>query len=292
MAIAAVGQICSTASLTHNLEQCVKLVAKAAVGGAKVLFLPEAADYIASSPQESLSLAQPQSTSPFVLGLQEAAETHSVAVNVGIHVPIPTADGPAAKLLNRSLWINADGTINEAATYDKLHLFDYGALRESATVQAGTSLTPPFPTPVGRAGSLICFDLRFPEPALALTHPGPRSPFLEVNGGAGPAQVLLYPSAFTIRTGRAHWETLLRSRAIETQSWVVASAQVGAHNAKRSSYGHSMVVDPWGEVKLELGGVDAEGRAEEGAEGAVGFVDVDLQQWAAVREGMPLARRT
>ncbi|KAF6844974.1 carbon-nitrogen hydrolase [Colletotrichum musicola] len=292
MAIAAVGQICSTASLTHNLEQCVKLVAKAAVGGAKVLFLPEAADYIASSPQESLSLAEPQSTSPFVLGLQEAAKTHSVAVNVGIHVPIPTADGPAAKLLNRSLWINADGTINEAATYDKLHLFDYGALRESATVQAGTSLTPPFPTPVGRAGSLICFDLRFPEPALALTHPGPRSSFLEVNGGAGPAQVLLYPSAFTIRTGRAHWETLLRSRAIETQSWVVASAQVGAHNAKRSSYGHSMVVDPWGEVKLELGGVNAKGKAEEGAEGAVGFVDVDLQQWAAVREGMPLARRT
>ncbi|OHE97079.1 carbon-nitrogen hydrolase [Colletotrichum orchidophilum] len=305
MAIAAVGQICSTASLSHNLEQCVRLVAKAAVGGAKVLFLPEAADYIASSPQESLSLAQPQSNSPFVLGLQEAAKAHSVAVNVGIHVPVPatatataaatdvhkSAPAPASKLLNRSLWINADGTINQAATYDKLHLFDYGALRESATVQAGPSLTAPFPTPVGRAGSLICFDLRFPEPALALTHPGPKSPFLSNNGGGGPAQVLLYPSAFTIRTGQAHWETLLRARAIETQSWVVAAAQVGAHNPKRSSYGHSMVVDPWGQVKLELGGVDAEGRAEEGAEGAIGFVDVDLEEWAKVREGMPLARR-
>ncbi|KAK1672445.1 carbon-nitrogen hydrolase [Colletotrichum godetiae] len=307
MAIAAVGQICSTASLSHNLEQCVRLVAKAAVGGAKVLFLPEAADYIASSPQESLSLAQPQSQSPFVLGLQEAAKTHSVAVNVGIHVPTTDAQKPPTtatatasaiittpKLLNRSLWINADGTINQAATYDKLHLFDYGALRESATVQAGPSLTAPFPTPVGRAGSLICFDLRFPEPALALTHPGPKSPFLPDNGrgGHGPAQVLLYPSAFTIRTGQAHWETLLRARAIETQSWVVAAAQVGAHNPKRSSYGHSMVVDPWGRVKLELGGVDAEGRAEEGAEGAIGFVDVDLDEWAKVREGMPLARRT
>ncbi|KAK7453899.1 carbon-nitrogen hydrolase [Colletotrichum acutatum] len=324
MAIAAVGQICSTASLSHNLEQCVRLVAKAAVGGAKVLFLPEAADYIASSPQESLSLAQPQSQSPFVLGLQEAAKTHSVAVNVGIHVPTTDAQKPAGaaavddaattttttttttpKLLNRSLWINADGTIFQAATYDKLHLFDYGALRESATVQAGPSLTAPFPTPVGRAGSLICFDLRFPEPALALTHPGPKSPFLPGNGngsgsgsgtdgqgGHGPAQILLYPSAFTIRTGQAHWETLLRARAIETQSWVVAAAQVGAHNPKRSSYGHSMVVDPWGRVKLELGGVDAEGQAEDGAEGAIGFVDVDLDEWTKVREGMPLARRT
>ncbi|KAK1958529.1 carbon-nitrogen hydrolase [Colletotrichum sublineola] len=294
MAIAAVGQICSTASLSHNLEQCVKLVAKAAVGGAKVLFLPEASDYIASSPQESLSLAQPQSKSPFVLGLQEAAKTHSLAVSVGIHVPVaevvPDLTTPASKLLNRSLWINADGTVNKAATYDKLHLFNFGALRESATVQAGPSLTPPFPTPVGRVGSLICFDLRFAEPALALTHPGPRSPF--VDPAVGPAQVLLYPSAFTVRTGQAHWETLLRARAIETQSWVIAAAQVGAHNPKRSSYGHSMVVDPWGRVRLELGGVDGEGGAEEGAEGAVGFVDVDLDEWERVRESMPLARRT
>ncbi|KAF9878939.1 carbon-nitrogen hydrolase [Colletotrichum karsti] len=293
---AAVGQICSTASLSHNLEQCVRLVAKAAVGGAKVLFLPEASDYIASSPQESLSLALPQSTSPFVLGLQEQAKKHNLAINVGIHVPAPaTADSPTpAKLLNRSLWIDADGTINHAATYDKLHLFDYGPLRESATVQPGTRLTPPFPTPVGRVGSLICFDLRFPEPAVALAHPAAsaRSPFLPENGGAGAAQVLLYPSAFTPKTGAAHWETLLRARAVETQSWVVAAAQVGAHNARRSSYGHSMVVDPWGTVRLELGGVDAEGRAEEGAEGAVGFVDVDLDEWSRVREGMPLVRRT
>ncbi|OBR06275.1 Carbon-nitrogen hydrolase [Colletotrichum higginsianum IMI 349063] len=297
MAIAAVGQITSTASLSHNLEQCVRLIAKAAAGGAKVLFLPEASDYIASSPQESLSLAQPQSKSPFVLGLQEAAKAHSVAISVGIHVPtdVPAeiADAAAAKdakLLNRLLWINADGTINHAATYDKLHLFNLGAARESATIQAGTSLTAPFHTPVGRVGGLICFDLRFPEPALALTHPGPNSPF--VDPAVGPAQILLYPSAFTIPTGQAHWETLLRARAIETQSWVFAAAQVGAHHPKRSSYGHSLVIDPWGQVRLELGGVDADGRAEEGAEGAIGFVDVDLEQWATVRERMPLTRRT
>ncbi|KAH7367215.1 carbon-nitrogen hydrolase [Plectosphaerella cucumerina] len=292
MAIAAIGQICSTSSLAHNLEQCVRLVAKAAVGGAKVLFLPEAADYIASSPQESLSLAQPQAVSPFVVGLQEAARKHSLAVNVGIHVPVPErADSvgtSATKLLNRSLWINSDGSINERATYDKLHLFDYGALRESATVMPGTALTTPFASPVGRVGSLICFDLRFPEPALALACPGLSSPFRT----SGPAQVLLYPSAFTIRTGKAHWETLLRARAIETQSWVIAAAQVGKHNEKRRSYGHSMVIDPWGAVRLELGGVDGEGQAENGPGEELGFVDIDLEEWAKVREGMPLLRRT
>ncbi|KAM0286080.1 hypothetical protein ACHAQH_001088 [Verticillium albo-atrum] len=285
MAIAAVGQICSTASIAHNLDQCVRLVAKAAAGNAKVLFLPEAADYIASSPQESLSLALPQAKSPFVIGLQDAAKKYALAVNVGIHV---AADDATSKLLNRSLWINSDGTIHHTATYDKLHLFDYGSLRESATVRPGPALTAPFASPLGlNIGSLICFDLRFPEPALALTHPGPGSPF-----AGNTAHLLLYPSAFTPRTGVAHWEVLLRARAIETQSWVIAAAQVGRHNEERSSHGRSLVVDPWGAVKLELGGVDSEGNAEEGAEGAIGFVDMDNDAVTKVREEMPLARRT
>jgi deaminated glutathione amidase len=236
-----------------------------------------------------------------VLGIQEAAKKHAVAVNVGIHVPVPASAPPPTcqpssqesepsaptKLLNRSLWVNADGSINTPATYDKLHLFDYGTLRESTTVQAGSQLTPPFQTAVGRVGSLICFDLRFPEPALALGQPGPKSPFW-----SSPAQILTFPSAFTIRTGQAHWEILLRARAVETQTWVVAAAQVGRHNERRNSYGQSMVVDPWGRVVLELGGVDSEGNALEGAEGAIGFVDVDLDKWSKVREQMPLARRT
>ncbi|KAH8677902.1 carbon-nitrogen hydrolase [Xylariales sp. PMI_506] len=322
MAIAAVGQICSTASMAHNLEQCVKLVAKAAAAGAKVLFLPEASDYIGTSPAESLSLARPVASSPFVLGLQSAAAKHSLAVHVGIHVPVtvkplstttlspvlssvPTTSesgadaaaengGIVTKLYNRTIWINEDGTINEKGNYNKLHLFDFAALRESATTQAGTSFTAPFPSALGRIGSLICFDLRFPEAALHLTQPPATSGF-----ATAPAQVLLYPSAFTVPTGRAHWEVLLRSRAIETQSWVVASAQVGRHGAgaKRVSYGRSMVVDPWGKIVLELKGVrggdsDAEWEAEEGAVGELGLVDIDLSQWEAVREKMPLIRRT
>lgn len=213
---------------------------------------------------------------------------HSVAVHVGIHhVPPISAQQSAKKLLNRALYIDANGAVDDATTYDKLHVFDYGSLKESATVQPGARLTPPFESPVGRIGSLICFDLRFPESAIALAQPSASSPWT-----GRPAQILTYPSAFTIRTGEAHWETLLRSRAIETESWVVASAQVGRHNEKRASYGRSLVVDPWGRVVLQLKGVDAEGNAEDGAEGQIGFVDINLDELERVRREMPLQRRT
>lgn len=291
------------------------LVGKAAARGAKVsddyqacpqtcthtpcqvLFLPEASDYTAPDGQTSLQLAEPQSTSLFVKGLQEAARAHGIAVHVGIHhredamVDAQSGDGASQRLLNRALYIAADGTIDDAATYDKLHVFDYGSLKESATVQPGASVTSPFESPVGRIGSLICFDLRFPEAALSLAQPGPKSPWAK-----RPAQIIAYPSAFTLRTGVAHWETLLRARAIETQSWVVASAQVGRHNDKRASYGRSIVADPWGRVVLQLKGVmDAkggDGTAEEGAVGEIGFVDIDLEELERVRKEMPLQRRT
>ncbi|KAK8038854.1 carbon-nitrogen hydrolase [Apiospora rasikravindrae] len=318
--------------MAHNLEQCVRLVSKAATAGAKVLFLPEAADYIATSGSESLSLAKPVATSPFVTGLQTAAAKHSLAVHVGIHVPVPVAaiskssivnplltaapqsseesnssgsvTETATKLYNRTIWINEDGSLNEKASYDKLHLFDYATLRESANTQAGASFTPPFASPLGRIGSLICFDLRFPEAALYLTQPPPATSS-SPSARREPAQILLYPSAFTVPTGRAHWEVLLRSRAIETQSWVIASAQVGRHGegARRVSYGHSMVVDPWGRVVLELKGVRDVRRsekenaeevleAEDGAVGEMGLVDIDLDEWEQVRQKMPLVRRT
>ena len=218
-------------------------------------------------------------------GLRDAAKEHSVAIHVGIHHR-PDA-GAASRLLNRALYINAEGTVVDSATYDKLHVFDYGSLKESATVQPGRTLTAPFDSPAGRIGSLICFDLRFPETAVALAQPGARSPWRD-----RPAEILTYPSAFTIRTGTAHWETLLRARAIETESWVVASAQVGRHNEKRASYGRSTAVDPWGRVVLRLRGVDADGNAEEGAVEEIGFVEIDLGELERVRREMPLQRRT
>lgn len=216
-------------------------------------------------------------------GLCAAAEQHSVAVHVGIHATSPTS----ARLLNRAVYISPSGIVDDAHSYSKLHVFDYGALKESSTVQPGSALTPPFASPVGRIGSLICFDVRFPEVGTALAQPSSSSTWF-----SSPAEILTYPSAFTVRTGLAHWEALLRSRAIETQSWVIAAAQVGKHNEKRASYGRSLVVDPWGEVKLLLKGVkNAEGEAEDGAVGDIGFVELDLGVVKRVRSEMPLLRR-
>ncbi|PMD22943.1 nitrilase, putative [Hyaloscypha hepaticicola] len=263
MAIAAIGQLCSTASVTHNLSLCETLVKKAAAAGAKALFLPEATDYIASSPQESISLALPMEDNPLILGLQRAAKESKMAINVGIHVPANNN-----KILNRSCWINERGHI--VSFYDKLHLFDYGALKESNSVEAGKKIVPPVDTVVGRVGLTTCFDLRFPEISLALKRQN--------------AQIITYPSAFTVPTGIAHWETLLRARAIETQAYVIAAAQVGAHNEKRTSYGHSMVVDPWGKVLLDMPG--------EGTEPEIGLVDIDLEYREKIKSQMPLLRRT
>ncbi|KAH7021250.1 carbon-nitrogen hydrolase [Microdochium trichocladiopsis] len=337
--------------MTKNLDQCTSLASKAAAAGAKVLFLPEASDYIATSASESLGLAEPMASSPFVKGLQDAAKQHNLAIHVGIHDVAPNSSSSSSssssptsqeqqpqKLYNGTIYISPDGTLlHPTGTYNKLHLFDYASLRESASTQAGSDFTPPFPSPIGLLGSLICFDLRFPEAALHLAKPPPPPPppppssqsQTQEAAAAAAAQVLLYPSAFTVPTGQAHWEALLRARAIETQSWVVAAAQVGRHHAfeeggKRVSYGHSMVVDPWGRVVVELKGVEdvnathsvdieaAVGgtgkgsnvgeqkqqqqeqrwEAVDGAVGELGVFEVDLDHVARVREQMPLVRRT
>ncbi|KAF4581991.1 carbon-nitrogen hydrolase [Ophiocordyceps camponoti-floridani] len=276
--LAAVGQICASASIKANLDQCVRLVVEAAAKGAKIIFFPEASDYIAPDAETALSLAQSQSSSPFVHGLQQAARKHSIAIHVGIHALPPRG----THLVNRALYITPQGETPPNTSYDKVHVFDYGPLRESATTLPGTSLTPPFSTPVGLLGSLICFDVRFAEAAITLSR-----------WRRGPARVLTYPSAFTVRTGAAHWEVLLRARAIETQSWVVAAAQVGFHQGGRSSFGTSLVVDPWGRVVLKLAGLREDGVLEsDDAIGQLGFVEIDPTAADRIRSEMPLQRRT
>ncbi|RMZ80637.1 hypothetical protein DV738_g2616, partial [Chaetothyriales sp. CBS 135597] len=273
---AAIGQICSTASMTANLAQCQLLARKAVAQGAKALFLPEASDYIASSAAESVSLFKPVAESAFVLGLQETARQHSLRIN-------------------------------------KLHMFDIDLradggprLKESDSVEPGNAIEPPYRLQVDgtntnastnttdngininiNIGSLICFDLRFAEPAIALRRLG--------------AQVLVYPSAFTVATGKAgHWETLLRARAIETQSYVLAAAQCGRHNARRVSYGDALAVGPDGVVLGRLGRVEDEQHERGEGEGEGGnatrepqllTVDIDLDVVARTRRGIPLIRR-
>ncbi|RAL17228.1 carbon-nitrogen hydrolase family protein [Aspergillus homomorphus CBS 101889] len=268
MVLAAVGQLCSTASLAANLAQCRTLVRKAAAAGAKALFLPEASDYIGSSPAETISLARSVQDNEFVLGLQKEAQLAKLQINVGIHEP---ASNDRTK--NTLIWIDETGVITQR--YQKVHLFDVDikggpVLKESASVEKGMEILPPFETPIGRVGLSICFDLRFPELSLALRRQD--------------AQIIAYPSAFTVPTGRAHWETLLRARAIETQSYVIAAAQAGPHNEKRISYGHSMIVNPWGEVVARLG--------DDYEEPQIAVADIDLDLLAKVRREMPLLRRT
>ncbi|OCL15335.1 nitrilase [Glonium stellatum] len=281
MAIAAVGQICSTASMAHNLQQCRLLVQKAVSAGAKALFLPEASDYIASSATETVSLVKSVTDSEFVLGLQDEARNARLPINVGVHEP---AEG-GKKVKNTLLWIDDKGEIVQR--YQKLHLFDVEIkngpiLKESNSVEKGESILSPFDTPVGKVGLMICFDLRFPELSLSLRHRG--------------AQLLTYPSAFTVPTGVAHWSTLLRSRAIETQSYVVAAAQCGPHNdaGTRKSYGHSMIVSPWGEILVELGGANNMDGKVTGRRDIpeIAIAEIDLPYVEKVRREMPLLRRT
>ena len=171
--------------------------------------------------------------------------------------------------------------------YQKLHLFDIDLrpdgqhMKESDSVEPGDKIEPPFDTSLGlgKLGLMICFDLRFPEISLSLKRQG--------------AQLLVYPSAFTVPTGKAHWEVLLRARAIECQSWVIAAAQCGRHNAKRVSYGDTIVINPRGEILGRLDRVASSDEEKEAArEPQLLLADVEMSMVESMRRGMPLLRRT
>jgi deaminated glutathione amidase len=225
-------------------------------------------------------LCQDVTKSPFVLGLQKSAKEHSLPINVGIHEP---TDPPSKRIRNTLIWIDEAGKV--AHRYQKLHLFDLDLrpdgphMKESDSIEAGNEIVTPYPTSIGKTGSLICFDMRFPEPALRLRRLG--------------AEILLYPSAFTVPTGKLHWETLLRCRAIETQSWVLAAAQCGKHNGKRVSYGDTIAINPNGQVVERLERVvDAEKEEVDSREPQLLTVDIDLEEVYRARRGIPLKRRT
>ncbi|KAK5942965.1 Carbon-nitrogen hydrolase [Knufia obscura] len=251
---------------------------------AKALFLPEASDYIGGSPSESVSLAKTIDDSPFVVGLQKLAKSHNLYINVGLHEP---TSPPSSKILNTLLWISNSGDVLEQTRYKKLHLFDLDlskvdgpVMKESNNTIAGDTIVPPFDSPIGQVGSQICFDLRFPEPAIRLRRLG--------------ANIIVYPSAFTVPTGQmGHWETLLRARAIESQCYIVAAAQCGRHNEKRTSYGDSMVVDPKGLIVGRLSKVKNSDDEKVGArEPELLVFELDEKVVEDARNGIPLQRRT
>jgi predicted amidohydrolase len=257
-------QVRSTDDVGANLATCATLVGEAAQGGAKLVVLPECFAFLGSREGDKLAVAEPLPAGGKILAaLRELATRHGVWI-VGGGMP-ESVPGDPKRTYNTAAVIDPRGEL--IAAYRKIHLFDVdipggATLRESDATAPGDELVV-VEIEGAAVGLSICYDVRFPELYRRLV----------VDSGA---EVLLVPAAFTAHTGAAHWHLLLRARAVEDQAWVVAAAQWGKHNEKRESFGHSLVVDPWGTVAAEK----AEG------DGVV-FADLDGATIAKRRTQMP-----
>jgi predicted amidohydrolase len=244
-----------------NADALVEAVAKAKAGGAAMLFTPEMSNMIDRDRERAAAKAREEADDEFLAAAREAA----AEAGIWVHLGSIALRGKGDKLVNRAFVIDDTGEIR--ARYDKIHLFDVDlptgeSWRESAMYAPGGEAVIVKGTPVGTLGLTICYDLRFPALFERLSEAG--------------ADVIAVPAAFTVPTGKAHWCVLMRARAIEAAAFVVAAAQAGRHEDGRVTYGHSLVVDPWGEVLLEMG--DAPGFT---------FVELDLARIHEVRARIP-----
>lgn len=245
-----------------NAERLVGSVREAAAGGAAMLFTPEMSGMLDRDRQRAFGKARREEEDQVLAAVRGAA----AEAGIWMHLGSLALKGEGDKLVNRGFVIDAQGDIR--ARYDKIHLFDVDlptgeSWRESAMYDGGRSAVVVPDTPVGKLGLTICYDLRFPELFQRLSDAG--------------AEVIAVPAAFTVPTGKAHWQVLMRARAIEAELFIVAAAQAGRHEDGRDTYGHSLVVDPWGEVILEMGG-----------EPGLAFTEVDLGRIAEVRARIPV----
>jgi deaminated glutathione amidase len=230
-------QDCAEDNLEHNLERLSGYLARAVAAGAQWVCLPEYFGLMTPTDEQARERAQPEQTHPVLAWAVAMAREHAVWLLAG-SIAVRQENG---QLRNRSLLISPQGKVK--ARYDKLHLFDVAlaggeSYRESRCVEPGTEAVLAS-LPWGRAGLSICYDLRFAYLYRQLAQAG--------------ADFLTVPAAFTHTTGQAHWEVLLRARAIETGCWVIAPGQCGTRHWGRATWGHSMVVDPWGRIEAALG---------------------------------------
>jgi len=264
----AIAQMCSGIDPRANSIAICAAIEEAAAGGAAMVFTPEMSGVLDSNRARAAAHIVAETDDAVLAAVCAAAKTHHIAVHLGsLAVRAESGNGRYA---NRGFVIAADGTIT--ARYDKMHLFDVDlptgeSWRESAAYIAGQQAVIA-DTPLGMLGLSICYDLRFPQLYNALSAAG--------------ARILSIPAAFTVPTGKAHWHTLVRARAIENACFVVAAGQssgggAGTHEDGRATYGHSLVVDPWGDVLLDMS--TAVG---------VGFAELDLTQVDAVRARIPV----
>lgn len=264
MSIALV-QMVSQDDVLANLAAAQRLLRQAADGGARLAVLPE--NFAAMGRRDALRIGHEEAAGrgPILPWLKRTARDLRLWIVAGT-VPLPADDEPQGKPNACSLLIDEDG--ERAARYDKLHLFDVdvsdsrGRYRESDDYLHGGQLVLA-DTPVGRLGLSVCYDLRFPELYTRLREAG--------------AELISAPSAFTAVTGAAHWEVLVRARAIETQCYLLAAAQGGMHPGPRETYGHSLLVDPWGRILAE------QARGE-----GVLFAQRDAEEQASIRQRMPV----
>ncbi|MDA0366520.1 MAG: carbon-nitrogen hydrolase family protein [Chloroflexi bacterium] len=261
MALLAVAQMCSTEDCESNFTTCAKLVARAKSRGAALVALPENFAYLAEEDGSAAKVMVPLDDD-WPRRYFALAREHGIWICFG---GFPERGPDETHAFNAHIVVDDRGAVRDV--YRKLHLFDIDltggpSLRESKAIAAGDQMVVTG-SPVGQLGLSVCYDLRFPELYVSLTQRG--------------AQVLLIPAAFTATTGKAHWEVLLRARAIETQTFVAAAAQWGRHNARRHSHGHAMIIDPWGAILAQCG--EGEGLA---------VAEVDLDYLRDVRRRLPV----
>ena len=244
---------------TEVLEKYVNL---AADGGASLVLTPEVSNMISSSRSHQESRLSTPDDDPTLAKMRAIAKDRGIWLLIGSLALKSGGEDP--RFLNRSFLISPQGDVD--AQYDKIHMFDVELgngerYRESAQFQPGDQAVLGN-TPLGKIGLTICYDLRFPHLYRTLAQAG--------------AEIITVPAAFTVPTGKAHWHTLLRARAIETGCFILAPAQTGQHSPKRATYGHSLVVSPWGGVLADAG--DAQG---------VTFAEIDLRLVAEARAKIP-----
>ena len=262
----AVIQMVSQNDVMGNLAQARRLLEQAAQGGARLAVLPENFAAMGRRDVAQIGRAEAFGQGPILPWLKQAARDLKLWIVAGT-LPLPPGVRPEGKVTACSLLIDEDG--EQAARYDKLHLFDVdvadarGRYRESDDYAQGNDVVV-VDTPIGRLGLSVCYDLRFPELYTALREAG--------------AELITAPSAFTAVTGAAHWDILIRARAIETQCYMLAAAQGGVHPGPRETYGHAAIVDPWGRVLAQ----QAQGEA-------VLLAERDSDEQASIRARMPVS---
>lgn len=244
-----------------NAAAIVNAIGAAQMGGAKMLFTPEMSGLIDRDRARASASIVPEDADPVLAAVREAAAGAGIWVHLG-SLAVRREDG---RFANRAFVIDSSGAI--AARYDKIHMFDVDlatgeSWRESNAYAPGEAVVT-IDCPLGKLGLTICYDIRFPALFEALARQR--------------CDAIAIPAAFTVPTGEAHWHILQRARAIEASAWVVSAAQVGQHADGRATYGHSLVVDPWGAVQIDMGGETA----------GVAFAEVDPARTAEVRAQLP-----